>query len=107
PRAEVWFTDSRGRRWHRDGEGELRDVTGARAKWVAAPEDDRQLGRMDAENPMAVAFGFLSALTGDGGPNADNLAVVLAPEANWSEIDWVDLCRQFTGATPTSMVDYP
>lgn len=90
PRVELSFTDSRGRRWLRDVEGRLTDISSQRAAWGEGTYDERQMGRMDFDNPKAVALGFLSALREEP-PNTTNLTLVLAPEADWTTADWADL----------------
>jgi hypothetical protein len=108
PRIELSFTDSRGRRWLRDVDGKLSDITSQNPHWVEGSGDERQLGRMgDVRNPMALALAFLAALQATP-LKKDDLMATLAPEATWwGSVDWESLSVEFSSLRPTSMVDYP
>lgn len=110
PRATLYFTDPKDRRWLRNADGKLIDVSRQNAGWSApkAVPDERQLGDMSTlMNPMMVALAFL---TGVREPEIDmeELQVVLAPEApGWANVDWSELGSSLARYQPTSMVDYP
>jgi hypothetical protein len=106
PRAELTFSDARGRRWFRDLDGSLMDTTGAKAKWVEEDIDVRQLGGQSLDNPMTIALAFLAGLSADVF-SYEALEVTLAPEAKWKETDWEALREAYGHFTPTSLVDYP
>jgi hypothetical protein len=106
PRIELSFTDSHGRRWRREVDGVLHDISNEPATWVAGQNDERQLGRMDDVNPMGVALGFLAALRADP-LDVSQIALTLAPEAAWAGTDWAALNVELAAYQPTSMVDYP
>ena len=110
PRVTLYFTDPKDRRWLRNADGKLIDVSKENADW-SAPEaipDERQLGDMStAMNPMMVAIAFLAGVR-EPETDGDNLQIVLAPEApGWANVDWIELGRNLARYQPTSMVDYP
>ncbi len=109
PLATLTFTDSRGKRWLRDADGELHDVSKERPRWSKAsePGDERQLGDTSLLNPMMIAMAFLAGLR-DTETNPDDLQATLAPEAHgWARTDLQQLRTQLERYQPTSMVDYP
>lgn len=110
PKATLYFTDPQGRRWLRKSNGELRDVSRERPGWSkdSTGLDERQLGdRTSPLNPMMIALAFLAGLR-DPATTAEELAVLLAPEASgWAEVDWDQLRAALKRYQPTSMVDYP
>lgn len=115
PRVELLFTDPKGRRWSRDSEGRLTDITNAQVTWTPLdPENElaaAQMGKMsEFANPMAVVLLFLHLLRLDKSAfDADDMAEkVLAPEAaGWATADWDFLREDFADFQPTSMVDFP
>lgn len=109
PRALLYFTDPKGRRWVRDSDGGLRDVSREKARWSELGEaDEKQLGDTQSVlNPMMIAFAFLAGLR-DLGMAWEEMQVVLDPLASgWSETDWDQLRSELENYQPTSMVDYP
>lgn len=109
PLVELWFADPKGRRWHRDSIGALSEVTGQKAKWSepVVELDEAQLGDQSLLNPMTIALAFLAGLQ-DEGTSADNLKVLLAPEAvGWHAADWIQIRAELARYQPTSMVAYP
>lgn len=109
PLATLYFTDPRGRRWLRDADGVLKDVSRSKSGWSKSQDagDVRQLGNPSLFNPMTIALAFLAGLR-DADTNPEDLAVTLAPEAaGWAEVDWAKTREQLDHYQPTSMVDYP
>ena len=93
PHATLTFTDANKRRWLRDINGEISDVSRRRARWSKAPPpgDQLQLGDLESGfNPMLIALLFLGRLR-DGVSGIDDLRQLLAPEApGWGSADWDD-----------------
>lgn len=110
PRATLTFTDPTGRRWLRELNGELQDVSKQGAAWSKKPGqgDERQIGNQESVfNPMLVTLMFLSGLR-DEETRTEDLFVLLAPEApGWENADWDKLRSELEDFQPTSMVDYP
>lgn len=110
PRATLTFTDPKKRRWLREIDGELQDVSRQKTRWSrkSGPGDERQLGNQESLfNPMLVALMFLGGLR-DEATETEDLLLLLAPEASgWLNTDWDTLRRQLANFQPTSMVDYP
>lgn len=109
PRAMLYFTDPKGRRWVRESDGGLRDVSREEAQW-SEPGDpsEKQLGDTQSVfNPMMIAFAFLYGLR-DAGNTPEGIQGVLDPLASgWAETDWDLLRIELDSYQPTSMVDYP
>ncbi|TFD27355.1 hypothetical protein E3T27_06255 [Cryobacterium lyxosi] len=110
PRATLYFTDPKDRRWLRNADGKLFDVSKEKARW-SAPEaipDERQLGDLSTPmNPMMVAVAFLAGVR-DPQFDLEKLQVVLAPEApGWADAEWAHIGSDLARYQPTSMVDYP
>jgi len=110
PRASLTFADPKGRRWLRELNGELRDVSRDNLRWSkeSRPGDERQMGDQESLfNPMLVALMFLGGLR-DEETKIEDLFVFLAPEASgWADVDWDQLRAELADFQPTSMVDYP
>lgn len=109
PLATLNFSDSRGRRWLRDADGGLRDVSRKGPRWSKAAElaDERQLGETSLLNPMMIALAFLATLRDPDADPAD-LKLTLAPEARgWAQTDWGMIRAELGHYQPTSMVAYP
>lgn len=110
PKAALTFTDSKGRRWYRGLNGELRNVSRQKLRWSKKPEqvDERQLGdRESLFNPMTVALMFLAGLRNEE-MDPEELHVLLAAEASgWATVDFEQLRTELNDFQPTSMVDYP
>lgn len=110
PRATLVFSDPRGRRWLRELDGQLEDVTRQKLRWSkkAMVGDERQLGNQESLfNPMIVAMTLLGGLQ-DEKTKTEDLQVLLAPgAAGWAGVDWEKLRSELAGFQPTSMVGYP
>lgn len=110
PRATLYFTDPKGRRWIREADGHLRDASRDKARWSEGGEDldEKQLGDTQSVlNPMMIAFAFLAGLR-DLQTTPAEMQVVLDPVAGgWSDTDWGQLRSELENYQPTSMVDYP
>lgn len=107
PRVELYFSDASGRRWHRDPDGNLRDVTkSAPAAFETSNFSDEELGEQSLENPMTVALAFLAGLGLDEFDVA-NISPLLALEANWEETNWREVRADLAEFTVTSFVQYP
>lgn len=110
PRATLTFIDPKKRHWLREIDGELRDVGRRKLRWSknSGPGDERQVGNQESLfNPMLVALMFLGGLR-DEKTSAEDLLVLLAPEAQgWALADWDKLRSELADFQPTSMVDYP
>lgn len=94
PGVEIGFTDPNDIRWVRESDGRLVESTREVGKLFAAVDDElvqRQLGRMDPYNPMAVTLAFLSAITDEDRSDREALRQLkdtLAPEAKgWRVLD--------------------
>ena len=109
PVARLYFSDPRGKRWLRDEEGVLTNISKLRSDWSESerPADEGQLGDESLLNPMAIALGFLAELAAPD-MNPRDILVALAPEASgWDGVDWDNLREELDNYSPTSMVDYP
>lgn len=107
PRAELFFKDPHGRRWLRNADGDLREVTGERSELVHDGENDmRQVGDLQSqENPLVIAMMWLEAVRGG---RLDDVEFTSAPEADgWQSTDWAALAHHLRDTQPTSFVDYP
>lgn len=94
PRLEVSLTDPNDVRWVRELDGRLVESERSIGQLVDSDDResmDRQMGRLDELNPLAVVTGFLSVLGDEDLTDADavdQLGLVLAPEAEgWRGLD--------------------
>ncbi|MFC5932099.1 hypothetical protein D6T64_01030 [Cryobacterium melibiosiphilum] len=108
-RVELTFADARGKRWLRNVEGGLTEITDLESDW--RPHEETELDLTDLHNlnhPLGIAAAFLAGLQDGDQVVPEKFAVVLAPEAeDWDKADWSRLRTDLEEFTPTSMVDYP
>lgn len=110
PTVTLTFNDPKGRRWLRQSDGVLREVSGKKSRWSKQIRDidERQLGdTRSLLNPMMLALVFLGGLRNPKTPPSE-LAVLLTPGAGgWADVEWDQLRSDLENYQPTSMVDYP
>lgn len=110
PTVTLTFNDPKGRRWLRQSDGVLRDVSGKKSRWSKQIKDidEQQLGDTQSLfNPMMFALAFLAGLRDPKTPSSE-LAVLLSPGAGgWADVDWDQLRHELENYQPTTMVDYP
>jgi hypothetical protein len=107
PRVELYFSDANGRRWLRDSNGNLEDVTDAGPGALSAHDFvEAELGAQNLENPLLVAFMFIGGLTEEPF-DASRLAPILADEADWESVDWESVRAELASYTATSFAQYP
>lgn len=109
-RAELAFSDAKGRKWLRTAEGELREITHEGAGWTERvdPPSPDALGELTPLNALGVAIAFLDALNEGDTVYEDEMRPLLASEADgWKVTDWAKFKQDYGELQATSAVSYP
>lgn len=109
PVVTLSFTDPHGKRWKRQSNGDLSNITKRKSRWSTSNQSFNQaeLGDISTLNPMMCAIGFLNALRNPQRTD-DSMQPFLAPLATgWTSLNWDDLNNELENYQPTSMVSYP
>lgn len=107
PRVMLYFTDPRGRRWHRSPDGDLTDVSNSKSTWVSDEEPLNSAGDLSSPlNPLGVVIGFLAAMRANDLETVNQLVSPIVTKTG--PLDWkqIEAKLELSRYQPTSMVDY-
>ncbi|HBV10435.1 hypothetical protein ACFO7V_07105 [Glutamicibacter bergerei] len=109
PAVTLSFIDPRGKRWKRESNGNLTNVTRKKSRWSTSAQsfNEDELGDISPLNPMVCAFGFLNALRDPQRTNDSMKPFLASLAAGWDSVKWDDLNDELENYQPTSMVSYP